>query len=127
MDQAFQYIQEYTGFFTPGIVVIFMLGLFWKRATTASALVAAIGGAILSGAFFAADKMGLFVIPFMNRVGLVFLLTLAAAVITALVAPQKKAVNVVTLEGVSYKTTAGFNIAAAGVIVILIALYATWW
>ena len=29
-DQAFQYIQEYTGFFTPGIVVIFLLGLFWK-------------------------------------------------------------------------------------------------
>jgi SSS family solute:Na+ symporter len=42
-DQAFQYIQEYTGFFTPGIVVIFMLGLFWKRANEAGALAAAIG------------------------------------------------------------------------------------
>jgi SSS family solute:Na+ symporter len=111
----------------PGIVVIFMLGLFWKRATTASALVAAIGGAALSGAFFMADKLGVFVIPFMNRVGLVFLLTLAAAVIVSLVAPQKKEVNVVSLEGVSYKTTTGFNIAGLGVIVILIALYAIWW
>ncbi|KQY95372.1 sodium transporter [Caulobacter sp. Root1455] len=126
-EQAFQFIQDFTGFFTPGIVVIFMLGLFWKRATTASALVAAIGGAALSGAFFVADKMGVFVIPFMNRVGLVFLLTLAAAVLVSLVAPQKKAVNVVSLEGVSYKTTAGFNIAGLGVIVILIVLYATWW
>lgn len=126
-EQAFQFIQDFTGFFTPGIVVIFMLGLFWKRATTASALVAAIGGAALSGAFFVADKMGVFVIPFMNRVGLVFLLTLAAAVIVSLVAPQKKAVNVVSLEGVSYKTTAGFNIAGIGVIVILVALYAIWW
>ncbi|WP_165185651.1 sodium/sugar symporter [Caulobacter soli] len=126
-EQAFQFIQDFTGFFTPGIVVIFMLGLFWKRATTASALVAAIGGAALSGAFFVADKMGVFVIPFMNRVGLVFLLTLAAAILVSLVAPQKKAVNVVSLEGVSYKTTNGFNIAAVGVVVILIALYATWW
>jgi len=126
-EQAFQFIQDFTGFFTPGIVVIFMLGLFWKRATTASALVAAIGGAALSGAFFVADKMGLFVIPFMNRVGLVFLLTLAAAIIVSLVAPQKKEVNVVSLEDVSYKTTTGFNIAGLGVIVILIALYAIWW
>src|ERR1700722_19469841 len=28
-DQAFQYIQEFTGFFTPGICVIFLLGMFW--------------------------------------------------------------------------------------------------
>jgi len=126
-EQAFQFIQDFTGFFTPGIVVIFMLGLFWKRATTASALVAAIGGAAISGAFFVADKMGVFVIPFMNRVGLVFVLTLAAAIIVSLVSPQKKEVNVVSLQGVSYKTTTGFNIAGLGVIVILIALYAIWW
>ncbi len=39
LDQAFQYIQEFTGFFTPGIVVIFLLGFFWKKATATSALV----------------------------------------------------------------------------------------
>lgn len=122
-DQVFQLIQEYTGFFTPGIVVIFMLGLFWKRATTASALVATAGSVILSIAL----KLGMPDLPFMNRVGLVFLLALGAAVLVSLVAPQKKAVNVVTLEGVSYKTTNGFNIAGLGVILILVALYATWW
>jgi len=37
-QQAFQYIQEFTGFFTPGITVIFLLGLFWKRANEAGAL-----------------------------------------------------------------------------------------
>jgi SSS family solute:Na+ symporter len=122
-DQVFQLIQEYTGFFTPGIVVIFMLGLFWKRATTASALVATAGSVILSLAL----KFGLPAMPFMNRVGVVFLLALAAAVIVSLVAPQKREVNVVSLEGVSYKTTNGFNIAGVGVILILIALYAVWW
>ena len=122
-DQVFQLIQEYTGFFTPGIVVIFMLGLFWKRATTASALVATAGSVILSLAL----KFGLPDMPFMNRVGLVFLLALAAAVVVSLVAPQKKVVNVVSLEGVSYRTTTAFNIAGLGVILILIALYAVWW
>jgi SSS family solute:Na+ symporter len=122
-DQVFQLIQEYTGFFTPGIVVIFMLGLFWKKATTASALVATAGSVILSLAL----KFGLPDMPFMNRVGLVFLLALGAAVLVSLVAPQKKVVNVVSLEGVSYKTTSGFNIAGLGVILILVALYATWW
>jgi SSS family solute:Na+ symporter len=122
-DQVFQLIQEYTGFFTPGIVVIFMLGLFWKRATTASALVATAGSVILSLAL----KFGMPDMPFMNRVGWVFLLALAAAIVVSLVAPQKKAVNVVSLEGVSYKTTTGFNIAGLGVILILIALYAVWW
>jgi SSS family solute:Na+ symporter len=122
-DQVFQLIQEYTGFFTPGIVVIFMLGLFWKRATTASALVATAGSVILSLAL----KFGMPDMPFMNRVGWVFLLALAAAIVVSLVAPQKKVVNVVSLEGVSYKTTTGFNIAGLGVILILIALYAVWW
>lgn len=123
MDQAFQYIQEYTGFFTPGIVVIFMLGLFWKRATTASALVATAGSLVLSIIL----KFALPTLPFMNRVGVVFVLALLAAVLVSLVAPQKKEVNVVSLEGVSYKTTTAFNIAGLGVILILIALYAAWW
>ncbi len=42
LDQAFQYIQEFSGFVTPGITVIFLLGLFWPRATEAGALVGAI-------------------------------------------------------------------------------------
>ena len=126
-EQAFQFIQEFTGFFTPGIVVIFILGMFWKRATTAGALTAAIGSAVLSALFWWLQEQGIYTMPFMNRVGVVFLLSLAGAVLVSLVAPQKKAVSVVTLEGVSYKTSTGFNIAGLGVILILIALYATWW
>ncbi|NCZ63952.1 MAG: sodium transporter, partial [Cellvibrionales bacterium] len=47
-DQAFQYIQEFTGFFTPGIVVIFLLGMFWRKTTASAALMAAVGSALLS-------------------------------------------------------------------------------
>src|SRR5262249_47113811 len=77
LPQVFQYIQEYTGFVTPGIVVIFMLGMFWKRATTAGAFVAAIGSVAVSTAF----KIWAPLIPFMNRVGYTFLICLAAAVL----------------------------------------------
>jgi SSS family solute:Na+ symporter len=129
-DQAFQYIQDFTGFFTPGIVVIFLLGLFWKPATTAGALTAAIGSFVLSSVFYAAPLLapGKFPeIPFMNRVGIVFLITLVAAVLVSLVRPTRTQVNTVSLVGVSYKTSTVFNIAGAGVILILIALYATWW
>lgn len=126
-EQAFQFIQEFTGFFTPGIVVIFILGMFWKKATTAGALTAAIGSAVLSAIFWALQEKGIYTMPFMNRVGVVFLLSLAGAVLVSLAAPQKTPVSVVTLEGVSYKTSTGFNIAGVGVILILIALYATWW
>ena len=45
-DQAFQYIQEFTGFFTPGIVAIFLLGMFWGKTTATGALLAAVGSAI---------------------------------------------------------------------------------
>ncbi|UAL09870.1 sodium/sugar symporter [Caulobacter segnis] len=126
-EQAFQFIQEFTGFFTPGIVVIFILGMFWKKATTAGALTAAIGSAVLSALFWYLQEQAIYTMPFMNRVGVVFLLSLAGAVLVSLVAPQKKVVSVVTLEGISYKTSTGFNIAGVGVILILIALYATWW
>ena len=122
-DQAFQYIQEFTGFFTPGIVVIFMLGMFWKRATAASAITAAVGSAVLSLAF----KLWLPELPFMDRVGVVFLVSLAAAVVVSLVSPTQTSVNVLKVDGVSFHTPAVFNAGAIGVAVILIALYATWW
>jgi SSS family solute:Na+ symporter len=40
LEQVFQYIQEYTGFISPGVVAVFLFGMFWKRATSNSALIA---------------------------------------------------------------------------------------
>lgn len=126
-SQAFQFIQDFTGFFTPSIVVIFILGLFWKGASEAGALTAAIGGVALSGILFWLDKAGMFALPFMDRVGLVFVISLIAAVIVSLLVPPKAGTMQIRLDGVSYKTTLGFNIAGAGVIAFLIAVYAIWW
>ncbi len=60
LDQAFQYIQEFSGFVTPGITVIFLLGLFWRGATEAGALTGAVASVVLSFVFwFPADLGGL--------------------------------------------------------------------
>jgi solute:Na+ symporter, SSS family len=126
-SQAFQFIQDFTGFFTPSIVVIFVLGLFWKGASEAGALTAALGGVALSGLMWWLDREGIFTLPFMNRVGVVFVAALAAAVIVSLLSPPKEGTMLIRLDGVSYKTSAGFNIAGVGVILFLVAVYAIWW
>src|SRR3546814_2095275 len=58
LDQAFQYIQEFSGFVTPGITIIFLLGLFWPRATEAGALVGAIASVVLSFVFWFLAEIG---------------------------------------------------------------------
>lgn len=122
-DQGFQYIQEYTGFFTPGIVVIFMLGLFWKRANEAGAITAAVGSFALSIAL----KLAWPALPFMDRVGLVFLLALALAVVVSLMTHARGDANRIRTDDVAYGTNGAFNAGAVGVVAILVALYATFW
>jgi SSS family solute:Na+ symporter len=126
-EQGFQFIQEFTGFFTPGIVVIFILGLFWKRASEAGALTGAILSVVLSAVFWWLQYADIFAFPFMNRVGVVFLMSLAAAVVVSLMSPPKEGTMQIRLDGVSYRTSTGFNIAGVGVILFLIAVYAIWW
>jgi SSS family solute:Na+ symporter len=122
-DQAFQYIQEFTGFFTPGIVVIFLLGIFWKKTTSAAALAAAIGSAVLSIVF----KLAWPELPFIDRVGVVFLLCVGLAVGISLTGGRREQESPINLDGVSFRTSAGFNAAAVAVTMILVGLYATWW
>ena len=69
IDQAFQFIQEYSAFVYPGVVVIFGLGLLWKRASGTAAVAAAIG----TFAFSIIFKFALPEIPFLVRSGLVFI------------------------------------------------------
>lgn len=122
-DQGFQYIQEYTGFFTPGIVVIFVFGLFWKRSNEAGALAAAVGSFLLSIAL----KLLWPELPFVNRVGVVFLLAAALAAAVSLVTPSGEGRDRIRHDGVSYATAPAWNVAALAVLAILVALYAAFW
>lgn len=123
-DQAFQYIQEFTGFFTPGICVIFLLGMFWPGATATGALTAALGSAIFSLAF----KLLYPALPFMDRVGWVFLLCSAVAVAVSLLEGNSgRTHHAIDLGEVQFSSRRGYNFAALGCGLILMALYATWW
>jgi len=122
-DQAFQYIQEFTGFFTPGICVIFLLGMFWSRATATGALVAAVASAVLSLVL----KFAWPSLPFMDRVGVVFLSCLAIAIGISLLKPAGSEKIRVELKDIDYSTSLGFNISSVIVIAILVALYSYWW
>ena len=81
LDQVFQYIQEYTGYIYPGVVVVFAMGLFWKQITPNAALWTAIA-TIPAGIFFKLISPNL---PFLMRMGYVFMiLCVIASVISFL-------------------------------------------
>lgn len=122
-EQAFQYIQEFTGFFTPGIVVLFLLGMFWKRTTSLAAVAAAAG----SAAFSLLLKLWLPEMPFMNRVGLVFVACFALAVVVSLFDNANGRAKAVDTSGMDFSTSRGFNFASAAVGAVLIGLYWYWW
>ncbi|MEO7276471.1 MAG: sodium/sugar symporter [Sphingomicrobium sp.] len=133
-EQAFQFIQEFTGFFTPGITVIFLAGLFWKRANEAGAIVAALTSVVLSTIMkyalpSAALPQGVndYLTPFINRMGVVFVVSALLCVIVSLATPERADKDHIVTRDTSYRTSANFNIGALGVVLILIALYATWW
>jgi len=122
-DQGFQYIQDFTGFVTPGICVIFLLGLFWERTTATAAMVAALVTVLLSAAFY----IWLPDYPFMNRVGWCFVAGMVIAVVISLASPKRETALRVDIKNVDFSTGTGFNIASLIVIAILAWLYIMWW
>ena len=122
-DQAFQYIQEFTGFFTPGIVAIFLLAIFWKNATANGALAAAIGSAVFS----VAAKVYWPSLPFIDRVGLAFVLCLLLGMFVSRIQGTAAHPDAINYNEVDTSTTAGFNWASLAIVLILTGLYATWW
>ena len=122
-DSAFQFIQEFTLFFTPGIVVIFLLALFSRKATTMSVLFAAIMSLVLS----------LFIwyfypsIPFIDRAGIVFVCSGLMAYFIAYLQGYKDNDRATNLSDISFSTSSFFNISSCVIIIILGIFYATWW
>tara|TARA_B100001769_G_C21558295_1_gene317499 strand:- start:1 stop:498 length:498 start_codon:yes stop_codon:yes gene_type:complete len=120
-DQIFQYIQNFTGLFTPGILVIFLVALFWKKATTLSVLVAA----ILS-VFMSIFIQGFFPeFPYIHRMGAVFFASGLGCYLTSLSQgyfDQEKAID---LAEIDFSTTKTFNINSLIIVSILTLIYVT--
>jgi SSS family solute:Na+ symporter len=89
----------------------------------AGALAAAIASAVLSLAL----KMLWPALPFMDRVGLVFLACLAIAVVLSLLQPRRETALKVDIQNIDYSTSTGFNLASLAVIAVLTVIYAVWW
>ncbi|AWB69136.1 sodium transporter (plasmid) [Saccharobesus litoralis] len=122
-DQAFQYIQEFTGLFTPGIVVIFITGMFWQRTTANAALLAGVGSAVFSVLI----KVLFPEFPFMDRMGVVLLLCFGLAIVVSLLSKQEQTNTSANLDDITFKTSKSFNLASLGVVIILCVIYTVWW
>jgi len=123
LDQAFQYIQEFTGFVTPGVCIIFIGGLLWKRATPNSALWVAILTIPLSAAFkFFAPG-----IPFLDRMGYVALILALIFVLISIIESKVDHPKGILLSKGMFRTGTAFNIGAIGICAILAVLYIIFW
>ena len=133
LGQVFQYIQEYTGIVSPGILAVFMLGLFWKKTTNK----AAIWGAVLSipiALYFKVAPNGwsdsaFFVnLPFMNQMMWTFILSAIIMLIVSYLegkgADHEKGIP---LSKQLFATGKVFNTSATVIILILIVLYFVFW
>lgn len=122
-EQVFQFIQKYTGYVSPGIVVLFLFGLFWKRTTSTAALwtaIASVPVSIVIDLIFPS-------MPFLDQMGLVFLILSGLIIVVSLVTSHGDADKAIDIEPGLFKTTATFNALAMGIVLILGVLYAVYW
>ncbi len=143
---GFQYIQEYTGFVSPGIFAMFLLGFFWKKATSNAALFATIGGFVFSVIFkFLPDWVnleplhqfgfsvfnaasGLWEIPFLDRMGLVFVICMVGMYLISVVEIRRGVKpEALEVDTTMFKVNPGFVAGSVLICGILVALYTLFW
>ncbi|SKB65405.1 solute:Na+ symporter, SSS family [Sphingobacterium nematocida] len=141
---GFQYIQEYTGFVSPGIFAMFLLGFFWKRTTSNAALFATIGGflfslllkflpkmvdlSFLASAGFAVPVNGIYEIPFIDRVAIVFITCLIGMYLISIYENKKGVIpKGLEIDIKMFKLDRSFAVGALLVLGITAALYTLFW
>lgn len=146
---GFEFIQEYTGFVSPGIFAMFILGFFWKKTSSNAAMFATIGGFILSvilkflpsyanlewlsSSGFSTlvlqkDGTSLYEIPFLDRMGFVFVICVIVMVIISLFDRKRGIVaKGLDIDTKMFKVSSGFAAGALIIVGILVALYTIFW
>ena len=124
---GFQFIQEMTGLLSPGIFAAFIMGFFWKRTNSAGAFFAIVGGFLIALSMHNNWLPGTdwTLMPFLDRMGWVFVICVSVMFVLGLVLPDEK--KGLEIDASMFKTTRGFAIGATIVVVILIGLYAYFW
>ena len=120
-ESIFQYIQNFTGYFSPGIVVIFLVALFWKKATSMSVLIAA----LIS--LFASILISLIYpdLPFIHRMTIVFILSAIGCWYTSYLQGYKDQAKAIDLSSINFSTSKSFNFNTCVIVFVLAIIYIT--
>jgi SSS family solute:Na+ symporter len=143
---GFQFIQEYTGFVSPGIFAMFILGFFWKKTTSGAALFATIGGFLFSivlkflpgmmdlsflapfGFAVKPEGSSIYEIPFLDRMGIVFVFCIVGMMIISLVQGKGQASpKGLEIDSSMFRPNRSFAIGAVIVLAIITMLYTIFW
>ncbi|MCV9927577.1 sodium/sugar symporter [Flavobacterium sp. LS1R49] len=133
LDQAYQFIQEYVGFFSPGVLAIFLLGMFWKKTTPSAGL----AGALLTVPIAAILKFlpvwtnGAFPdYPFLDRMTISFFLIVLIMVVISILKPETKKQQErlkIEIDKSMFSVSSEFIIGSFIISGILVALYTVFW
>ncbi|PZR29966.1 MAG: sodium transporter [Citrobacter freundii] len=130
LDQAYQFIQEYVGFISPGVLAIFLLGLYWKKTTPQAAMAGALLTIPISTVlkFLPAWTDGGFPdYPFLDRMGITFVLTMAIMIAVSLAKPKPEGIHEIEVDTSMFRVSRGFVIGSVLICGVLAALYTVFW
>ena len=123
-DQMFQYIQEYTGLVSPGILAVFMMGLFWKKTTNKGAIT----GVLISIPVALLLKFLPIDMPFLDQMMYTFFITIATIAMVSLSSnPADDDAKGLVLTKEMFRTDKTFNICAYIICIIMAAIYVFMW
>jgi SSS family solute:Na+ symporter len=124
---GFQFIQEMTGLLSPGIFAAFIMGFFWKRTNSAGAFFAIVGGFALAFSMHMNWLPGAdwSTVPFLDRMGWVFVICVVVMFILSLVLPNEN--KGLEIDASMFKTTKGFAVGATIVLATIVFLYTYFW
>lgn len=140
---GFQYIQEYTGFVSPGILAMFLLGFYWRKTTAAAAMFATIGGLVFSVflkflplvmdlgflapiGFAVNNGAGSYEIPFLDRMLIVFVMVVIGMVLLSTTAQRDGSHKRMVIDRSMFRVDRGFAVGSVVIFVVLVAIYGGW-
>jgi len=139
---GFTFIQKYTGFISPGVLAVFLLGMFWKRTNGLASIVGIVGGFVLCVFFneFAPALLGHntwfytaypngnggYEIPFLICMGLAFGFTVVLMVICSLFSPKVNP-KAFVIDRKMYKVEPSVMVLIVVIMMLFAALYAKFW
>ncbi len=141
-EGGFTFIQKYTGFISPGVFAMFILGMFWKRTTGAAAVAGLITGFVMAIFFnsfavslfghenfmFTAFKnsKGIYEIPFLINMGWAFVITMLVMIAISMAGPKVNP-RAFELDKTMFKLKPSVVVMIVATLLILIALYVKFW